>query len=72
MMSMYLPFHMMYGSQIYFKGLQSDRLKFRALVSDPRWIPKYDHKQSLSSKNRNPPELGNLFSDNGKQKLEKG
>ena len=32
---MYVPFHLVYGSLISFKGLQSDRPKCRRLLVDP-------------------------------------
>ena len=45
---MYVPFHLVYGSLIFFKGLQSDRPKCRASLVDPSQTPKYDHKIPIS------------------------
>ena len=35
MKAMYVPFHLVYGSLISFKGLQSDRPKCKGLLVDP-------------------------------------
>ena len=34
MKAMYVPFHMGYGSLIYFKGLQNDRPKYRGMLAE--------------------------------------
>ena len=33
---MHIPFHLVYGSLIAFKGLHSDRPKWRGMLVDPR------------------------------------
>ena len=35
MKAMYVPFHLVYGCLISFKGLQSDRSKCKRLLADP-------------------------------------
>ena len=43
-----VPFHMIYGSLMCAKRLQSDRQNKRGLFADPSWTPKYDHKIPIS------------------------
>ena len=48
MKAMDVPFHLLYSSPIYLKGLQSERPICLASFVDPRWTPKYDHKIPIS------------------------
>ena len=45
---MEVPFHMIYGSLMCAKRLQSDKQNKRGLFADPSWTPKYDHKIPIS------------------------
>ena len=48
MKAMDVPFHLVYGSLICVKGLQSDRSKYLSFIGRPQRVPKYDHKIPIS------------------------
>ena len=43
-----VPFHLIYGSLMCAKRLQSDSQKKEDQFLDPSWTPKYDHKIPIS------------------------